>query len=349
LRVPVPLVWLVLLLTFFTAGLLRQFNDRTPQAPNVTPLVGSLLFACVFLLLLVAAREWRRGAVPGAGVRLGSVIPIMLMLLIEKWVSLAAYDPIFRWIAPQTAAPELLDAQFRAFAGVGLILVCLLVSRFSIPAARKTWRRARPSRFPIAALGVLLAVGGTYLALGVLAWSLGGGLRLDWPEPQPLLIWIVGGQCLLAFAEEVYYRGLLMSETERLAPRLGARNAATRRWAALLVTSILFGMEHVQFELSWLAIARQMTFVICLGTLFGLLVMVSANLHFGAGVHAWINCLLLGAAPCFVDGTGRPALPSGTYIGLTLILAFILSYVYHRLRHRHQASHRSRVPLSQDA
>ena len=184
--------------------------------------------------------------------------------------------------------------------------------------------------------------------LGLLAWSLGGGLRLDWPELHPLLLWIVGGQCVLAFAEELYYRGLLMSETERLAPRLGARNAASRRWLALSITSALFGMEHIQLQLSWFEIARQLTFVICLGTLFGLLVMVSANLHFGAGVHAWINCLLLGAAPRFVDSTGRPALPSGTYIGLTLILAFVLSYLYHRLRHRPHASARPGIPLRQD-
>ena len=98
---------------------------------------------------------------------------------------------------------------------------------------------------------------------------------------------------------------------------------------------------------SWAAIVRQLTFVICLGVLFGLLVMVSANLHFGAGVHAWINCLLLGAAPRFVDSTGRPALPSGTYIGLTLIMAFVLSFVYHHVRHRQQVNESARVPLGQ--
>ena len=46
------------------------------------------------------------------------------------------------------------------------------------------------------------------------------------------------------------------------------------------------------------------------------------------GMHAWINWLLLGAAPYFVDASGRPALPAGTYIALTLILAFVLTYVF---------------------
>jgi membrane protease YdiL (CAAX protease family) len=334
----------LLLLTFFTAGLLRQFHDKTPQAPNVSPLVGSLLFAGIFLLLLVAAREWRRGAVPGPGVRLGSLIPILLMLLIEKWFSLAAYEPLFGWISSAQESFAMLDAQFRALAGVGLILVCLLVSRFSLPTARKTWRRARPSRFPLAALGTLLAVGGTYLTLGGMAWTMGASLRFDWPALGPLLLWILGGQAVLAFAEEVYYRGLLMSEMERLAPRLGARSAAMRRWVALVTTSVLFSMEHVHLRGPWDQIGRQMIFTVCLGILFGLLVMVSANLHFAAGVHVWINCLLLGAAPRFVDASGAPALPAGTYIGLVLILSFVLSYLYRLARHRRGAS----IALRQD-
>ena len=333
-RVPAWLGWLLLLLTFFTAGLLRQFHDHTPSAPHVSPLVGSLVFAAIFLLLLVSAREWHRGAVPGPGIRLGSITPIMLMLLIEKWASLALYDPLFDWLARAGGPPALLDAQFRAFAGVGLILICILVSRFSVPTARKTWRRARPARFAPAALGVLLVIAGSYLVLGLLARSMGAGLQLAWPSPSPLLIWVLLGQAVLAFGEELYYRGLLMSEMERLAPRLGARNAAARRWTALICTSVLFGMEHIRIAASTDQLVRQMVFIVCLGLLFGLLVMVSANLHFGAGVHAWINWLLLGAAPYFVDAAGRPALPPGTYIGLVLILAFVLSYLYRRMRHR---------------
>jgi hypothetical protein len=62
--------------------------------------------------------------------------------------------------------------------------------------------------------------------------------------------------------------------------------------------------------------------------------MVSANLHLAAGVHAWINWLLLGAVPFFVDEGGQPALPAGTYIGLTLILTFGLVFLQQRVRGR---------------
>ena len=332
-RIPVPLAWLLLILTFFTAGLLRRFHDEVPTSPYVNPIVGSLLFlSCVFLLL-VSAREWRRGAVPGPGLRLGSITPILLMLLAEKWISLALYEPLFAWLAPRTDPLPLLDAKFRAFAGVALILVCVLVSRFSIPTARKTWRRARPSRWPVAAALTALVIVGTYAILGLTAFMLGGALELRWPEPSRLLVWIICGQAVLAFAEECYYRGLLMTEMERLAPRLGVRQAMGRRWLALMTTSVLFSMEHIRVFAPGEQIWRQLIFTVSLGLLLGLLIMLSANLHFGAAIHAWINWLLLGAAPYFVGASGQAALPAGTYIGLTLILAFGLLYVYQRWRH----------------
>jgi len=332
LRVPVPLAWFLLVASFFTAGLLRQYHDRTPSSPWVDPVVGNLLFGACLLLLLVAAREIRRGAVPGAGVRLGSITPIMLMLLVEKWASLTWYEPVFARIASGFESAEVLDAQFRTFAGVILLLLCVLCSRFSVPTARKTWRRARPARWPVAALYTGLVIAGTYIVLGGTSMLLGGGLTLRWPEMNRLLVWVLAGQAVLALGEECYYRGLLMSEIERLAPRLKIAAPTTRRWLALLFTSILFSMEHLGIDVAGGEILRRLVFTVCLGLLLGLLVMISANLHLAAGMHAWINWLLLGAAPYYVDATGQPALPAGTYIGLMLILAFALVYVRQRLR-----------------
>jgi membrane protease YdiL (CAAX protease family) len=328
LRIPTPLAWIILIGTFGTAGLLRQFHDRTPESPMISPVVGSALFAAIFLLLLVTAYERRKGAVSGPGVRLGSLTPLLLLLLIEKWVSLTLYHPLFGRVTSSYLEPDFADALFSAFAGIGLLVVCLIVGWTSMPTMRKVWRRARPARWPIAAIGTLAVIGGGYLLLAGLSALLGGGLRLHMPRPDSMLLWVVGGQGVLAFAEEVYYRGLLMVEMQRLAPRLGVRRPEARRWIALLSTSLLFGLEHLTLGPPWGQSLRELVFVISLGLLFGILVMVSTNLHFAAGVHAWINWLLLGAAPYFVDGAGRPALPSGTYIGLILILAFVLTYAF---------------------
>lgn len=333
-RIPVWLGWLLLALGFFTAGLLRQFHDRTPVSPFAPAVVGSLLFAAIFFLLLVAARERRRGAVRGPGIRLGSLTPILLMLLIEKWFAQTLYVPLFRLLAPAGAPPELQDAWFRALAGAGLLAVSIGVGFLSVPALRKTWRRARPGRFPQAALATAVVVLATYAATAGLVAAAGVRLELRWPDPGPLLWWILAGQALLAFAEEVYFRGLLLNEMERLAPRMGARAPATRRWIALGFTSALFGMEHIRLADASTSALREVVFIVALGLLFGLLVMMSWNLHYAAGLHAWVNWLLLGAAPHFVNPAGRPVLPPGIYIGCALLAAFGLAVLVKGLRRR---------------
>ena len=345
-RIPLPLAWFLLIATGGTAALLRTFHQHTPEAPQVSPIVGSALFAAIFLLLLVSAREGRQPDGMGPGVRLGAVLPLMLMLLIEKWFSLSVYPLLFLSAISRKLDPRFLDMIYRAFAGVGLILVCIIVGCLSQPTMRKVLRRARPVRWPIAALGCLLVVGGCYAVLGGLAWLLDGDLRLALPRANALLFWVIGGQAVLAFAEELYYRGVLLGELERLVPQLGVRSAAARRWVALLFSSILFGLEHLTLGPPWGRPLRELAFAVSLGLLFGILIMVSTNLHFVAGIHAWINWLLLGAAPILVDSTGRPALPPGTYIGLTLILAFGLTFLFRMWRERRVYGRREPLPES---
>jgi membrane protease YdiL (CAAX protease family) len=330
LRIPAWLAWVLLGVTFLTAGVLRQFHSEIPHSPYISPLVGSLLFAAVFLLLLVAAREWRLGPIPGQGIRLGSLTPILLMLLLEKWISIGLYDPIFYAFAPAGLSEADLDARYRAFAGLGLLATCALLSGFSRPAWRRTWRRIRPSRWPTGLLGAAVVLIGAYLAMGGLAAVLGGGLRLSWPTPGTLLVWILGGQALRAFAEEYYYRSLLLAEMQRLAPRLGAKGPAAARWVALIPTSLLFAVEHFALGPPWEEPLRQATFTLALGLLLGILVLLTENLPFVAALHAFVNWLVLGQAPRFLDAAGTSALPAGTYIGVALALAFVLAFIVPR-------------------
>ena len=333
-RIPISLAWVLVIASFGTAAILRPFHDRTPVSPIVSPIIGSALFAAIFLLLLVTARERRIPASGRSGILLGLITPLMLMLLIEKWFSLTLYPLAFFAFARRGLEPQLLDTVYRGFAGISLIFVCLIVGSLSGPTMHKVLRRSRPSRWPIAAFALVLVIGGCYVVLGGLNWLLGGGLRLTVPRASGMLFWILGGQAVLAFAEELYYRGILLSEVERLAPRLGLRRPEARRWCALILTSTLFGIEHLTLGPPWGRPLRELAFTISLGLMFGILVMASTNLHFVAGVHAWINWLLLGAAPYYADATGKPALPAGTYIGLTLLLAFVLTVAFRRWRSR---------------
>src|SRR6185436_227963 len=109
--------------------------------------------------------------------------------------------------------------------------------------------------------------------------------------------------------------------------RLGVHAPSARRWAALVPIAVLFSLEHMTVSPSWESMVREAAFTFSLGLLLGILVLVTNNLYFAAGVHAYVNWLILGAAPRFLDASGHAALPPGTYVGLALILAFVLSFL----------------------
>jgi hypothetical protein len=317
----------LIVLTLFTSGILRQFHEEIPTSPYVSPAAGSLLLGAVLVLLLVAAREHRLGASPGAGIRMGSITPLLLMLLGEKWISLTLYHPALYLLGGGEGPPWLADAHYRAFSGAGLLAAVLLLARLSTPAARQVWRRARPGLWIWAAAGTAVSVVSTYAILGALGVVSGGGPRLVWPKADALWTWTIVGQGLRAFAEEAYFRGLLLFELLRLAPRLGLRSIVARRWTALVLTSVLFGMEHLGVGPPVGVVLRELVFTIALGLLLGIVVVVGSNLHYAAGLHAWINWLLLGAVPRYFDASGESLLPPGTYIGISMALGFVVLFL----------------------
>ena len=329
-RIPRSLAWLLILMGVFTAGLLRQFHDLTPGAPFLTPAVGSLLAACVVFLVLVAARERQVGAAPGPGVRLGSITPILLMLLFEKWFSSSLYQPLFARLAPASWTAAEADAWFRALCGSGLLMVVLIASRFSRPASAWLASRWAPARVAPGVGIALLAVLGAYAALAGLALVLGARVSLVSPRaPGPVVV-IVLGQAALALAEEAWFRGLLLGELSRLMPRLGVAAGAGRRWIPLGATSLLFAMEHLGGSAIAGDALRQAVFTGALGLLFGMLVIVTANLWLSAVLHAWINWLLLGVTPRVAYGASDAGVAPGVYIFLSLIGAFVGAYVVSR-------------------
>ena len=319
-------------MVLFTAGLLRQFHDLTPTSPFLNPAIGSLLFACVVFLFLVAVRERQIGAAPGPGVRLGSLTPFLLMLLVEKWVSSALYGPLFAWLAPPHLDPVSADAAFRALCGVGLLAILLATSRFSRPAGAFLAARLAPRR-ALPGIGAgLVAVLASSAAVAALSLALGSRPRVLLPPGAGPLPLVLVGQPLLALAEEAWFRGLLLGELLRLAPRLGLAGPAARRWFAIATTALLFGFEHFTLQGGPEEGVRQLVFALALGTLFGMLVLLTSNLWFVATLHAWINLLLLGALPRLAFGATGDPLPPGVTISLVLIAAFIAAFLAERRR-----------------
>lgn len=330
-KLPRPLAWALLLSGFFTAGLLRRFHDNTPESPFVHPVVGSLLFAAILILLLVSAWEHRRGAVGGRGVRLGTLTPLLLMLFLEKWVSTSFYGGWFSSLGLESADALVLDRWFALFAGALLLLWCLLFRQLS-PFLRNVLHRwIRFRGIPEALLSVGLATIGVTLTMGLLGKISGASWHLGMPLSAMDSAWTWLSQGMLSFAEEVYYRGILLAETWRIAPRLGISSPAPRRWLALGTGAALFGMEHLNLDSAEPDLLRQWLFAMSLGALFGLIVLLRRNLWTAALLHTWINALLLGAAPRWLAEEGVATAPPALYIGAALLSVFGLLFLIARL------------------
>jgi hypothetical protein len=89
-------------------------------------------------------------------------------------------------------------------------------------------------------------------------------------------------------------------------------------------------MEHVGTWAGWSDGARQLIFALALGALLGMIVLLTDNIWFAASLHAWINWLLLGAAPQLAYGPAQAGLPPGASVSLTLITAFIAAFALQR-------------------
>ena len=214
---------------------------------------------------------------------------------------------------PADAPPELLDARFRAFAGVGLILVCLLTSRFSAPTAIRPGPRP-PGRWPLARRrrsGSSAAA----TCCSSAAWVLAVDIALRWPAPTPLL----GGLCARPCWPS---RGALLPWAAAC-PRWsawrrgwgpGARCCGAGRAAA---TSVLFGMEHLRFDPAYAWPDYSTRRFIARRVVARLLVMLSANLHLAGSLPP-------GSTGCCSGGSilrraaGPARATSGTYIGRLL-------------------------------
>ncbi|HEX5042217.1 MAG TPA: CPBP family glutamic-type intramembrane protease [Candidatus Polarisedimenticolaceae bacterium] len=329
------IAWFLVLLGFFTAGLLRQFHVATLTSPLLPAAVGSLSFAILVLLVLVGWRERRLGPTGGEGIRLGSLTPLLLMLFMEKWVAHALLPPLLAATVQGRSAAEA-DARIRALTGLALLLLAFALSFLSSPARATLHRWMRFARWPRALAGTALAFAATFILLYALTRLLGAVPHVDLPYKDARWAWTFFGQGVRALGEEVYFRGLLLAELLRLLPRLGLRSIPSRRWVAVGITALLFGLEHVSFGGGAL---RLTIFTVALGVLFGLLVLVTENLPYAAGIHALINWVLLGAVPRLIDHAGRPMPPSGSWIGLVLVFAFVLAFLVHGKR-------RGGVPVS---
>lgn len=354
------LAWVILIAAIPTAGLLRQFHSNIPSSPFLPGPIGSLLFFLVLILFLVFVRGWgARQEVPyaGQGLRqfnLLAMIPFLIALMLEKWVSITLYGPLFHRLNASVPNVDTFNALYLLESAVGLLVVSFLL----LPLFRRLFsllkNLMKSKRLPIAALGLFIAVGGVYGGLALL-FVLGSGQRvfLIWTglgrAPELVLV----GQALIAFAEELYYRGILQSEAAFLLPAMGLSRERPRQGVAIVLISIAFALEHFVSTGSASVDTRRFVFTFASSLFLGLLLVLMENLWFNAGCHFVLNLFMLGAEKGsagrgfqLVDQTGRAIFEPTQYVFLFLIFAFVVAYLRHALYARLFPKHGPRPVLT---
>ena len=325
---------LMLVAAIATSGLLRSFHASTPRWPGLPDAVSSLLFTAFFLLLLFDLSNRRRGLDLWSDPprpdepTVAQLLPLVVVLLGEKWITSDLLVGAFDWIGPHSADPRLADALFRLWSGLGLLgaaLVLLPVLRQVYPRLAIFATRARLAaafRLAFVAWGVTAAV---LLVSGLLA-----GGRFGIPAAAPrVLATAIGAQIVRGVAEELFYRGMLQNALVWILKRLGLDEHRLGRLTAITAISASFTLEHFDPSADLRRNLGALSFVFAMSVMLGLLLEVSRNLYLVMIAHTSLNLVLANLLPTFVDATGRPVLPgavSGTIFAFVLFAGVVVNH-----------------------
>jgi len=321
----------------FTSGLIRSFHESTPRLPGLPAPFDSLLFAGSLLAGLAVLWARRNGRDRFTPLRephqltLPQVLPLVFVLLLEKWTTGPVLEPILDRLVARLENPPLADAAFRGLSAIGLLAVGFL-GAFVL---RQSWPRIRavmhPGRIPAALLFLGISVAGT----GLVAWGTGILVHAPWgwlPRPPGVLIAVTLAQVARGLAEEAWYRGILQVTVVRLLLQAGFPGGRGVRVAGILLVAGAFTLEHLD-PARGLALQRgELVWVFAMGTLLGTLLEVSRNLWLVAGVHALVNLLVALVFPLPITPDGVPVLPPGVLATILVFLSFAGVVAAHRRR-----------------
>lgn len=148
-----------------------------------------------------------------------------------------------------------------------------------------------PGRLAELGLGLALGVGLISLSVGVIA--LFGGYRITGLEASPQLLVPLAMGIGAGVVEEVVFRGVL----------LRVLDAWLGSWAALALSSLLFGLIHLTNPGASLITA--LALVIEAGILLGAAYLLTRRLWLAIGLHIAWNTVQEGIFSSAVSGTGR--------------------------------------------
>jgi membrane protease YdiL (CAAX protease family) len=286
------------------------------------------------LALLVLHLAWRRrgddhfpAPEERRGLTVGMLLPLIVVLLGEKWVSNELLDDAYAWIPVAAPGPFAADAIYRLWTGLALLGVGLIAIWIMRQIGHRLRTMLMGSRL-VTAAGLLAAAAALpgLLALAIHLVVPGSELATAAPLSGTLLL-AGGAQVVRATAEELYFRGLLQTGTARLLAQTPLGDGRAPRLAAIGLVSLAFTFEHLGGGDAEL---RQLAFVFGVSCALGALLAASRNLYLVAGAHALINLIVAQLLPLPVDADGEPLLPANVLAVLMLIVAFAGVAILHR-------------------
>ncbi len=320
------------------ASLLRTFNDHTPRLPFLPGPFASLLFwaALGLLALHLVERRRDRDLMPdierGTGLTLAMVVPFLVVLFVEKWVTVELLDRAFAWIDVTFADDRAADAAYRLWTGLALAGVALALYRVPRQVARKFERRTDASRV-IPALGIFaaatLAAGLLFVAIPIMA----GVVNVAPPAaPGPGFTLMVAAQVVRGAAEELYFRGLLQTVLLRLLWQTGIPQGRIASLIAISTVSLGFTIEHWDPSVPFAAARSELIWVFAISSILGLMLETSRNLYLTMLAHTQLNLIVAGLLPQPLSLEGAPLLQPVVPATVFLMLLFVGIVIAHRRR-----------------
>ncbi|MBP2380582.1 CPBP family intramembrane glutamic endopeptidase [Brachybacterium sacelli] len=145
----------------------------------------------------------------------------------------------------------------------------------------------------LAELALGLVIGAALISLSVGLIALLGGYRVTGFAPSPQLLVPLALGIGAGFIEEILFRGILL---RLLDAWLGS-------WAALAITSLLFGLIHLTNDGA--SVLTALGLVIEAGVLLGAAYLLTRRLWLAIGVHIAWNTVQAGVFSSTVSGTGE--------------------------------------------
>src|SRR5205814_4992809 len=167
----------------------------------------------------------------------------------------------------------------------GLLLVSLMLLPLFGRLTPLLKRFLAPSGLIVAATGIGASLLCLFAGLLLLLRLVGAvGVGLQWKGiGDPVLV--IGGQALIAFSEELYYRGLLQSEMTFLLPSLGVTGNRARKLVAVVLISMACALEHLVWADTYSEDFRWVLFTFGCSFFLGVLLALLGNLYLNAACH----------------------------------------------------------------